>query len=682
VTVSGMTAGGLIKLTLPAASVTDLAGNGNLASTSVDNEVNFVLSGTVQFSQPTYTVTENGTQVTITVTRVGGDEGTLSVDYATTAGSAFDGPDFTGVSGTLTWGDGDSASQDIVININDDALFEGDETFTIALSNVSVVGALGTPSTATITITDYEEGQITFSAPTYTAVEPDNVDGLATIVIQRLNGSNGAVDVTYNMTLGTAEASDIGTPSPNIVSGTLSWADGDFADKVITIPILMDTISEGYETVNFAVSAPTNGAVLGANPNATLIIQPSDPVKISALTGFKPLKFTDTDSDTVVVSLGGKTGMLDVYMTDGAMPISVMNTIATDPVKSTVTVAVVKAKKAVNPNADGKVSIGEVTGSAVRAFTALKSDIVDSGINFNGFVSSIRVGNILNGADIVALGVPTQRTVIVAGTIGDGTTINLGSTLQLLSAASVGASEIIAPRVGSIVVKGAFGADITLSGNTVDHTKFKTMNLLNVGGALTDSDINVTGGIGTILVKGDVLNSNITAFNLNGLTVFGAMTNTDVTLNGTGVNHLKKARTLGAVTVRKAVTDSDINVTGNIGAVTVYGFKNSRLFGGYTGADDGTGTFNLAIPTTLASFRSLANAKQGLTGAFENSSIIASIINAATLATVTVNNGGSDPFGIYADVRYTLVSILDTKQKLLGKNTTSFTDQDFNVKIV
>jgi len=67
-------------------------------------------------------------------------------------GAAQAGSDFTAKSGTLTWNNNENFDQTIDIDIAPDDLFEGNEAFGFALSNATI--PLGTPSSATISITD------------------------------------------------------------------------------------------------------------------------------------------------------------------------------------------------------------------------------------------------------------------------------------------------------------------------------------------------------------------------------------------------------------------------------------------------------------------------------------------------------------------------------------------------
>ena len=127
VTVTGMTAGGTVVLNLADGAVTDPAGNDVVGDS---DSVVFVNTGTLLFSAPTYTVSEQGgATATITVTRVvanGTAEGDLSVDYASViGGTATAGSDYTAPTGTLTFGPTDTSLTFTVTVLDADALVEG-----------------------------------------------------------------------------------------------------------------------------------------------------------------------------------------------------------------------------------------------------------------------------------------------------------------------------------------------------------------------------------------------------------------------------------------------------------------------------------------------------------------------------------------------------------------------------
>ncbi|MEP6569791.1 MAG: Calx-beta domain-containing protein [Acidobacteriota bacterium] len=107
----------------------------------------------VSFSAGTYTVQEDLTFKTITVNRTGDVSGAATIDYATANVSASQRADYTAAVGTLRFAAGES-SKTLDLLISEDIKLEGTETFTITLSNGTGQALLGTPSTATISITD------------------------------------------------------------------------------------------------------------------------------------------------------------------------------------------------------------------------------------------------------------------------------------------------------------------------------------------------------------------------------------------------------------------------------------------------------------------------------------------------------------------------------------------------
>jgi len=142
---------------------------------SIDEMTNYVnannsclsvaTASTVQLSSAAYAVNEGDAagQVTVTVNRIGDTSGTASVNYATSDtaglqnctvvnGRASERCDYTTSVGTVRFAAGE-ASKTFNIPIINDVWIEGVETFTVSLN--SAVGAtLGTPVSATVTITD------------------------------------------------------------------------------------------------------------------------------------------------------------------------------------------------------------------------------------------------------------------------------------------------------------------------------------------------------------------------------------------------------------------------------------------------------------------------------------------------------------------------------------------------
>ncbi len=114
-------------------------------------------AGTVQFVAATASVNEGAGTITLEVSRTGGSAGPITVDYASADGTAVAPGDYGAVSGQLSWTDGDAANKQIVVPIVDDSDTEGNETFTVTLSDLAAAVFVGSPATVTVTILDDEQ---------------------------------------------------------------------------------------------------------------------------------------------------------------------------------------------------------------------------------------------------------------------------------------------------------------------------------------------------------------------------------------------------------------------------------------------------------------------------------------------------------------------------------------------
>ncbi len=224
--------------------------------------------GTLQFSAASYSISESGGSATITVTRTGGSAGSVSVDYATSDGTATAGSDYTAAGGTLSLADG-VTSDTFSVTIADDGTDEPDETVNLTLSNPTGGAVLGANTTAVLTIQDDDgPGTLQFSAAGYSIGEGG---GSATITVTRTGGSDGSVSVDYATSDGTATAGSDYTAA----GGTLSLADGVTSDT-FSVAITDDGDDESNETVTLTLSNAGGGATLGTPFTATLTITDDD----------------------------------------------------------------------------------------------------------------------------------------------------------------------------------------------------------------------------------------------------------------------------------------------------------------------------------------------------------------------------------------------------------------------
>lgn len=249
-----------------------LAAPASATVTIVDDDTPPPQPGDLQFSMANYEVDENGTSITIEVTRTGGSDGEVTADYTTLDDSATDGSDYDISSGTLTFADG-VLNQSFTVVIIDDSDVEGEESFSLQLSNPGGGAALGTLTEATVTIIEDDEpppepGTLQFTVTDYTVLE--NVAEV-TLEVSRTNGSDGAVTVDYE----SVDDSASGTDDFVQTSGTLSFADAEVS-QTITINIQDDSELEGDEDFLVKLSNPTAGAALGSAVSSTVTITEND----------------------------------------------------------------------------------------------------------------------------------------------------------------------------------------------------------------------------------------------------------------------------------------------------------------------------------------------------------------------------------------------------------------------
>ncbi|NCS13633.1 MAG: hypothetical protein GPJ08_22355, partial [Microcystis aeruginosa G13-09] len=112
-------------------------------------------------------------------------------------------------------------------------------------------------------------GVLAFSTPTYTITE--NGTPITQVVVNRTGGSDTEVSATITVNNGTATADDY-----NNTPIKVTFAHGDSAPKIITIPIKEDSQFEAVETLNLSLINPTNGVTIGTQNTAIVKIIDND----------------------------------------------------------------------------------------------------------------------------------------------------------------------------------------------------------------------------------------------------------------------------------------------------------------------------------------------------------------------------------------------------------------------
>ena len=218
----------------------------------------------VQFSATNYNVNEGAGTVTVTVTKTGNTALPSSVNYATSDGSATAGSDYTATSGTLTFQPNDT-SKTFTVPITQDAIYEGNETFTVTLS-VPVGCSLGAPSSATVTIVD-DETPPSFSINSVSHSEGNSGTTSYVFTVTKTGSTTINATVDYATVDGTATAPSDYTA---ISTTTLTFLPGD-TTKTITVLVNGDTTYEPDETFAVHLSNPTNATITTADGTGTIV---------------------------------------------------------------------------------------------------------------------------------------------------------------------------------------------------------------------------------------------------------------------------------------------------------------------------------------------------------------------------------------------------------------------------
>ena len=203
--------------------------------------------------------------ITFTVTRSVVLDTVVTVDYASTTGTAGS-ADFTAVSDTLTFIAGDP-SESFTVTTAHDTLIEGNEEFTITLSNPSLGSEIASGGgTATGTIIDDE------TAPSFSVNSPDVSEG-GTLVFTVTK--DGATSQSHNVSYATANGSALAGSDYTSKSGTLTFAPTEIS-KNVSVSTIEDTAYESNETMSLNLSNPTGGATI-ATGQGTGTINNDDP---------------------------------------------------------------------------------------------------------------------------------------------------------------------------------------------------------------------------------------------------------------------------------------------------------------------------------------------------------------------------------------------------------------------
>ena len=198
----------------------------------------------------------------------------VSVQYATSNGTAEAGTDYTSQSGTLTFSAGTTTTQQISVPITDDTVDEAEqETFTVTLSNATnaALAGGGTTLAVTGTINDNDDPAVTveYSEAAYTATEGGTA---ATVQVQLDKDPERTVTIplTHVGGAGTSAGDYSGVPA------SVTFNSGQI-QQTFTVTATDDQVDDDGETVTLGlgITLPT-GVTAGSQSTATVTLADDD----------------------------------------------------------------------------------------------------------------------------------------------------------------------------------------------------------------------------------------------------------------------------------------------------------------------------------------------------------------------------------------------------------------------
>ena len=306
--------------TLTATTTAGATANPNATGTAtiLDND------GPPQISINDMTVNEGAGTITFTVSLTNPTASTVTVNYATAAGTAGTPGDYaagtSALNGTLTFAPG-VVTQTITLNVVNDTVFEGSESFNVNLSGATG-GAIIADNQGVGTILDNGTGGggNNDDRPVVTGVSsPTVVEGNAldfTVTLSNTSTTPTVVTLTPasgTATLGTDTSNalqvsfDGGTTWSPVSGGSVSVPAGG-SSFIIRVPTINDPLGEASETMTLGAATAQNVApVVGTGTitdNDTPVINISGPVTYNEAAGTATFTVTLTNASALPVTVG------------------------------------------------------------------------------------------------------------------------------------------------------------------------------------------------------------------------------------------------------------------------------------------------------------------------------------------------------------------------------------------
>ncbi len=464
--------------------------------------------------------TGGATNLVLTVTSTPAAAAAFQVTFTSSNGTAVSGVDYTAVNGNLNFAIGDT-SKTITVPISTDSTVEGDETFTVTLSNPTGGATLGTAA-AVGTITNDDSAVISINAP---SVAEGNVGTTPLpFLVSLSNPVQGATSFTYT-------AANGNNVNP-LLNATL--ADNDYLASTGNVSFPSDSVVP--LTVNVPIVGDTD-----VEPNQILLLNLSNlvlPAGISAAN----VTFSTSGVGTINNDDGAVLSIASASIVEGASGSSNLNFVVTlsNTNKTPVTVSYTSADGSATAGSDYTSSNGTVTfppGSLSQTISVpvAGDNIVEANETFTITLSAP------SGASL--------GTAIATGTItnDDTAVLSLNSPSQLEGNSGNTPMNFIATL--SNPVQGGITAVVnTADGNNANPLLNATVADLDYA-AIVNGALSIAGTTQTFPVQiigdTDVEPNQSFRFNISGLTLPAGIPAGAVTLGAQGIGTINNDDSTG-----------------------------------------------------------------------------------------------------------------------------------------
>ncbi len=272
-----------------------------------------------------------GETIGFVVTLSGSTERTVTVDFATSDGTAVAEADYRPAAGTLTFEPGEIAKT-VEVSVIDDSIHEPAEWFALALANARNARLPRAPARGTI---QDDDALLTIAG----ASAGEGSGGLEFVVTATgLAAGAAPVTVDYATEDGTATAGADYEP----VSGTLTFT-AQRAEQVVAVPLVDDAVNEPEETLTVVLTNVENATI--GTATAVGVIEDDDPVPELEISGGAASEGETIGFAVTLSGLTARTVAVDYATADGSATAgadfgSVSGTLTFAPGESSATVSV------------------------------------------------------------------------------------------------------------------------------------------------------------------------------------------------------------------------------------------------------------------------------------------------------------------------------------------------------